>query len=136
MHYINGNWLAGEGAVIESIDPAKNTVIWSGKAASPAQINNAIDAARSAFSQWGSLSVDTRIEHVLAYAEQLKANQDLLAQTIAIETGKPLWETATEAAAMVGSRSSGFQPPKALQLARCFLQYRRSQHSLALRWIG
>ena len=102
MHYINGNWLAGEGAVIESIDPAKNTVIWSGKAASPAQINNAIDAARSAFSQWGSLSVDTRIEHVLAYAEQLKANQDLLAQTIAIETGKPLWETATEAAAMVG----------------------------------
>lgn len=102
MHYINGNWLAGEGAVIESIDPAKNTVIWSGKAASPAQINNAIHAARSAFSQWGSLSVDTRIEHVLAYAEQLKANQDLLAHTIAIETGKPLWETATEAAAMVG----------------------------------
>lgn len=102
MHYINGNWLAGEGAVIESIDPAKNTVIWSGKAASPAQINNAIDAARSAFSQWGSLSVDTRIEHVLAYAEQLKANQDLLAHTIATETGKPLWETATEAAAMVG----------------------------------
>lgn len=102
MHYINGNWLAGEGAVIESIDPAKNTVIWSGKAASPAQINNAIHAARSAFSQWGSLNVDTRIEHVLAYAEQLKANQDLLAHTIAIETGKPLWETATEAAAMVG----------------------------------
>lgn len=102
MHYINGKWLAGEGAVIESIDPAKNTVIWSGKAASPAQINNAIHAARSAFSQWGSLDVDTRIEHVLAYAEQLKANQDLLAQTIAIETGKPLWETATEAAAMVG----------------------------------
>lgn len=102
MHYINGKWLAGEGAVIESIDPAKNTVIWSGKAASPAQINHAIHAARSAFSQWGSLDVDTRIEHVLAYAEQLKANQDLLAQTIAIETGKPLWETATEAAAMVG----------------------------------
>lgn len=102
MHYINGNWLAGEGTVIESIDPAKNTVIWSGKAASPAQINNAIHAARSAFSLWGSLSVDTRIEHVLAYAEQLKANQDLLAHTIAMETGKPLWETTTEAAAMVG----------------------------------
>ena len=102
MHYINGNWLAGEGTVIESIDPAKNTVIWSGKAASPAQINNAIHAARSAFSLWGSLSVDTRIEHVLAYAEKLKANQDLLAHTIAMETGKPLWETATEAAAMVG----------------------------------
>lgn len=102
MHYINGNWLVGEGTVIESIDPAKNTIIWSGKAASPAQINNAIHAARSAFSQWGALSVDTRIEHVLAYAEQLNANQDLLAHTIAIETGKPLWETSTEVAAMVG----------------------------------
>ena len=105
MHYINGNWLAGEGTVIESIDPAKNTVIWSGKAASPAQINNAIHAARSAFSLWGSLSVDTRIEHVLAYAEKLKANQDLLAHTIAMETGKPLWETATEAAASSSTQS-------------------------------
>lgn len=102
MHYINGNWLAGEGASMTSIDPAKNTVIWSSNAATPAQIDNAIHAARTAFSYWGALSVDTRIEYILAYADQLKANQDLLTQTIAMETGKPLWEAATEAGAMVG----------------------------------
>ena len=101
-HYINGQWLAGEGAQLHSIDPAKNTTIWSGQAASPAQVDTAIAAARSAFTHWGALSVTERLVYIHAYEQQLKDHQDELALAIAQETGKPMWETKTEAAAMVG----------------------------------
>lgn len=101
-HYINGQWLAGEGAQLHSIDPAKNISIWSGQAASPAQVDSAISAARNAFTQWGSLTVTERLVFIQAYEQQLKDHQNELALAIAQETGKPMWESKTEAAAMVG----------------------------------
>lgn len=101
-HYIDGQWLAGEGAQLHSIDPAKNTTIWSGQAASPTQVDSAISAARHAFTHWGALSVTERLVYIHAYEQQLKENQDELALAIAQETGKPMWESKTEAAAMVG----------------------------------
>lgn len=101
-HYINGQWLAGEGAQLHSIDPAKNISIWSGQAASPAQVDSAISAARNAFTQWGSLTVTERLVFIQAYEQQLKDHQNELALAIAQETGKPIWESKTEAAAMVG----------------------------------
>ena len=101
-HYINGQWVAGLGATLESIDPAKNQVIWSGQTATELQVDAAIASARSAFQTWSLLTFAERQTYVQAYGEVLVANKELLAQTIAEETGKPLWETATEAAAMVG----------------------------------
>jgi succinylglutamic semialdehyde dehydrogenase len=101
-HFINGEWVAGNGHPIESIDPAKNAVVWSGVSASPADVDNAISAARSAFTEWSMRSFEDRLSIVKAYAEQLTENKQAMAQTIAEETGKPLWETATEAAAMIG----------------------------------
>lgn len=101
-HYINGQWLAGQGAQLHSIDPAKNISIWSGQAASPAQVDSAISAARNAFTQWGSLTVTERLVFIQAYEQQLKDHQNELALAIAQETGKPMWESKTEAAAMVG----------------------------------
>ncbi len=38
----------------------------------------------------------------MAFAEKVKQNSELIAETIAKETGKPLWETRTEAGAMAG----------------------------------
>jgi succinylglutamic semialdehyde dehydrogenase len=101
-HYIDGQWVAGLGATMESVDPAKNRVIWTGQTATETQIDAAIASARSAFQTWSLLTFAERQTYVQAYGETLVANKELLAQTIAEETGKPLWETATEAAAMVG----------------------------------
>lgn len=39
---------------------------------------------------------------MLAFAELVKANSEQIAQVIAKETGKPLWETRTEAASIAG----------------------------------
>ncbi|WP_100658011.1 succinylglutamate-semialdehyde dehydrogenase [Alteromonas flava] len=100
--FINGQWTIGHGHAIHSVDPAKNAIIWQGISASAEDVDSAVKAARSAFPTWSQSSFAERLAIVEAFAEQLKANQSELAATIAKETGKPQWETATEVAAMVG----------------------------------
>ncbi|WKE65242.1 succinylglutamate-semialdehyde dehydrogenase [Gallaecimonas kandeliae] len=100
--FINGQWLAGEGQPFQSHNPADGSVIWEGRSASPAQVDAAIKAARGAFVAWADMSLEERLAIITAFGEQLKANQEALAHTIAEETGKPFWETKTEVAAMIG----------------------------------
>ncbi|WP_199609809.1 succinylglutamate-semialdehyde dehydrogenase [Flocculibacter collagenilyticus] len=102
VQYINGHWLAGKGDSFSSVNPAKNEVIWQGNAATSQQVDEAMDAARNAFYSWADLSFEARLNIVKAFGEQLNAHKEELAVAIAQETGKPLWETRTEAGAMVG----------------------------------
>ncbi|MDN4503958.1 succinylglutamate-semialdehyde dehydrogenase [Alteromonadaceae bacterium BrNp21-10] len=101
-HYINGQWLAGEGHPITSIDPAKKVTIWQGQSASAEQVNLAVAAARNAFVAWSEFTPEERLVFIKQYATLLEKNKPELALTIAQETGKPLWETATEVGAMIG----------------------------------
>ncbi|WP_299080032.1 succinylglutamate-semialdehyde dehydrogenase [uncultured Paraglaciecola sp.] len=101
-HFIAGNWLAGDGHDIQSIDPAKKDIIWQAKSATQQQVDSAVNAARSAFVEWSNLSFDERLGYVKKFAELLGENKQALALNIAQETGKPLWETATEVGAMIG----------------------------------
>jgi succinylglutamic semialdehyde dehydrogenase len=101
-HFIEGIWLAGEGHDIRSIDPAKKSIIWQAKSASQEQVNSAVQAARSAFVDWSNLTFEERLTYVKKFAELLGQNKQALALSIAQETGKPLWETATEVGAMIG----------------------------------
>lgn len=100
--WIDGKWLDGQGETLSSISPYDDKVIWQGKAATPKQVGDAVEAARSAFQGWKKQTFAQREAVVFAFAEQLKANSEQIATAIAQETGKPLWETRTEAAAMVG----------------------------------
>lgn len=102
VHFINGLWCAGLGHAITSVDPAKKETIWAAQSASVLQIDEAVIAARDAFIAWSDLSFEERLIIVKKYAELLTENKQQLALTIARETGKPLWETATEVGAMVG----------------------------------
>ena len=102
IQFINGQWQAGQGHEVTSLNPAKNEVIWQGNTASPAQVDEAIKAARTAFTSWSMQSLEDRIAVIEAYGKQLEENKEAMARTIAEETGKPLWETRTEAAAMMG----------------------------------
>ena len=100
--FINGQWLAGEGKSFSSLDPAKNQQVWQGEAATAEQVDAAINAARAAQYSWGDLSFDNRVAVVKRFAEQLAANKEELALCIARDTGKALWESRTEVAAMIG----------------------------------
>ena len=102
VQFINGQWQAGLGHEVTSLNPAKNEVIWQGNTASPAQVELAISSARNAFESWSTISFDERVSIVTKYAELLGEHKAALADTIALETGKPRWETLGEVGAMIG----------------------------------
>lgn len=102
MQFIQGEWREGAGENFQSINPADNAVIWEGRAATPTEVDEAFAAARAAFPAWGRRSIEERIAIVRAYKAELEKRKDAIAELIARETGKPLWETAGEAGAMIG----------------------------------
>lgn len=100
--FINGHWLAGNGHPVTSVDPAKNAIIWEANAASAEQVDTAVKAAREAFLGWSDLSFEARLTIIKKFAQLLDENKAQLSKVIAMETGKPEWETATEVGAMIG----------------------------------
>lgn len=102
VQYINGQWLVGEGEAFSSRDPGTNNEIWQGTAASASQVDAAVLAARAASAVWAGREVSERLIIIKRYGELLLEHKASLSQLIAQETGKPLWESATEVAAMAG----------------------------------
>ncbi len=102
VQLINGQWQAGLGHDVSSVNPARNDIIWQGKTASPEQVEQAITSARTAFERWSTISFDERVSVIAKFAQLLGENKEALANTIALETGKPRWETLGEVGAMVG----------------------------------
>ncbi|MCS3418234.1 succinylglutamic semialdehyde dehydrogenase [Pseudomonas sp. BIGb0450] len=99
--YIAGSWLAGQGEVVESLNPVTQQVVWSGNSATVEQVESAVQAARQAFPAWAKRSLEERLSVLEAFAANLKSRADELARCIGEETGKPLWESATEVTSMV-----------------------------------
>lgn len=85
-----------------SFDPASGALVWEGAAASAEQVGRALETAREAFGAWAGTPLAARIACVRAFKAELEARAPALAETIARETGKPLWEARTEVASMIG----------------------------------
>ena len=102
MLFINGEWREGAGELFQSHCPADNALVWEGRSAAPADVDAAFAAARAAFAEWGRRLYPERVAMVDAYKAHLEANKEELGDLIAKETGKPRWESITEAAAMIG----------------------------------
>ena len=100
--FIGGRWLKGSGATFTSIAPADGAVIWKGAEAGAADVEVAIAAARETFPAWRRRPIDERIAFVREFAKLVDANKAEMAAIISRSTGKPLWDAATEAAAMIG----------------------------------
>ena len=100
--FINGRWLKGGGPEFVSIASADGSESWRGNEASPADVEAAVAAARSALPAWRRRPIEERITFVRAFAKLVDAHKADMAAVISRATGKPLWDAATEAAAMVG----------------------------------
>jgi acyl-CoA reductase-like NAD-dependent aldehyde dehydrogenase len=59
-----------------------------------------VQAARAAFDAWAMTPLEERIAICMRFRDLLKENAEELAQTIAEEVGKPLWEARTEVTTM------------------------------------
>jgi succinylglutamic semialdehyde dehydrogenase len=101
-HLIGDAWAEGGGTPFVSTDPATGQAVWHGRAGTPADVDAGVSAARGALEAWEDRSFDDRGRVTEAFAEQLKANRKDLAELISLETGKPLWESGEEVAAMIG----------------------------------
>lgn len=99
--YIAGAWQDGQGEIIESLNPVTQQVLWTGNAANAEQVSEAVKAARQAFPSWARRSFEERLGVLEAFAASLKKHADELAHSIGEETGKPLWEAATEVTSMI-----------------------------------
>jgi succinylglutamic semialdehyde dehydrogenase len=99
-NYINGQWLAGNGAELVTIDPSTGKQTWSSNESSADDVHNAVSAARAAFDAWALAPLEERIAVCIRFRDLLKENAEELAQTIAEEVGKPLWEARTEVTTM------------------------------------
>ncbi len=100
--FIGGLWLQGHGAEFESVQPVTGDTVWEGTGASLADVDAAEREAREAFRKWRRKSFAERHAVIEAFGELLESNKEELAYQIGLETGKPLWESRTEVAAMIG----------------------------------
>ncbi len=99
--FIDGRWAAGAGKAFDSRDPATGDTLWSGNAAAPADVDRAFAAARRASEDWSAMASAGREAIVRRFAGELEQHKEALAQVIARETGKVLWDARGEATSMV-----------------------------------
>jgi succinylglutamic semialdehyde dehydrogenase len=83
---------------IASHEPATGELLWSGNVG---DADAEVDAARASFPEWCSRSAAFRAETMRRFANEVLAHKDKFADLIARETGKPLWEAATEVDAVI-----------------------------------
>ena len=81
-----------------SYEPATGEELWRGK---HGDVDAAVSAARRAWPQWAALPLANRIELVRRFANEVRAEAEGLAELIAREAGKPLWEASTEVEAVI-----------------------------------
>ncbi|OLO09117.1 succinylglutamate-semialdehyde dehydrogenase [Salinicola sp. MH3R3-1] len=98
---IDGHWIDGAAARFDKRDPITGDTLWQAAAASPEQVDEAIAAARRAFPGWGRRPFAERQAVAERFRDELEANREPLALSIAHETGKPIWEARTEVGAMI-----------------------------------
>ncbi len=101
LNLIAGQWLAGAGEAWERNSPADGAVVWQGNWSSPAQADQAVEAARAAFPNWSETSLDERIGICRHFAAIVSQSKEELARLIACEVGKPLWESRSEVATVI-----------------------------------
>lgn len=83
---------------IISYEPATGEELWRSKIG---DVDAAVDRARRAWPSWAAKPLATRIELCRRFANEVRSASAKLANLIARETGKPLWEAHTEVEAVI-----------------------------------
>jgi aldehyde dehydrogenase (NAD+) len=93
-HFIDGEWRQPvEGAFFDTTNPATGEKIAEVAQGSAADIDAAVQAARSAFLPWQALAAHTRARHLYALARAIQRHSRRLAVLETIDNGKPIRES-------------------------------------------
>jgi succinylglutamic semialdehyde dehydrogenase len=80
-----------------SYEPASGEELWRGPYG---DVDSAVSTARRAWPAWAARPLTERIEILRAFTNEVRRQADTLAEMIAREVGKPLWEARTEVEAV------------------------------------
>ncbi len=84
--------------ILISTEPASGEELWRG---SVSDVEAAVSTARRAWAAWAARPLTDRIGVMRAFSNIVKRDGEELAELIAREAGKPLWEARTEVDAVV-----------------------------------
>jgi succinylglutamic semialdehyde dehydrogenase len=84
--------------MVISTEPATGAVIWEGP---EGDVDGEVAAARASWAEWAARPVTVRIETLRRVTNTVRARAEPLADLIARETGKPLWEARAEIEAVI-----------------------------------
>ena len=108
-YQIKGNYFDGQykphqktgNAFLERVCPAETDLTLWKFPLDYNPVDSIVDSALKGFERWRKTDIQERIDLLRAYQKQTAAKQDLIAEAIALETGKPLWESKTEASSVI-----------------------------------
>ncbi|MBN4066927.1 succinylglutamate-semialdehyde dehydrogenase [Simkania negevensis] len=95
-HYINGEWIEGQGNPFASNNPATGDIVWEGHEATEKEVKSSVIAARKAFISWSSSPLAHRLSFLEKFINEVEKNKQRLAEAVSMEIGKPLWESTAE----------------------------------------
>lgn len=84
--------------ILVSYEPASGEELWRGV---HGDVEAAVSAARRAWPAWAAQPLTNRIALLRAFANEVRRETEPLAELIAREAGKPLWEARSEVDAVV-----------------------------------
>ncbi len=92
--FINNQWVKPAGGqYIDSINPATGKRLAQVAAATSADVDAAVAAARAAFETWGKAPGHVRARYIYAIARHIQKHARLLAVLESLDNGKPIRET-------------------------------------------
>jgi aldehyde dehydrogenase (NAD+) len=91
--FIGGAWTAAGGEAFDTLNPATGKPLATLTQASPADVDRAVRAARSAQPGWWSLGGHGRTRHLYALARQIQKHSRLFAVLESLDNGKPIRES-------------------------------------------
>ena len=95
--FINGSWRIGEGRdLFPVVDPASGEAIGEVPMASPADLDEALDAADKGFKVWRATPADQRGAVLKKAAALLRERAEPIARLLTLEQGKPIAEARAE----------------------------------------
>lgn len=108
--YFNGNFTSPNGMGLEEISSSSETIVkhcpgdighelWNA-GVNYSHTSKVIESSIRGFGNWKKLSLTERANYLKKYQAEVDKRKDEIAMAIALETGKPLWESKTEAAAI------------------------------------
>jgi succinylglutamic semialdehyde dehydrogenase len=95
-HFINGQWVRGQGETFSSLNPATGEQVLQTRNADASEVMAAFQAGKTAFRKWAESSPPERFQVARKFATIVEARRQEFVTAISHETGKPIWESNQE----------------------------------------